>query len=365
MLVRRPRPATATTENPHVPDAFMSEPLRWSVPASAGEFVQGVWKGRWLQVAAPINRVRWSEVAQRGPFERPSSAHAPALGDRGWHAVSPSAHGVHPSWRKVKAGLARVAEGWTGPVPAMAVGGDRLHRGAGMGSSTADLAAASAALAAALGAESPEDVAIETCLSVEPTNGTVLPGLVLFDHRRGAVREPLGPHPSLDLVICRPPGAVDTQRFNRRLPRRLPAVAVEGWRRAFELCATAIRLGDLEGLARAARSSAELARHLGAPPAPPPIVRAAEATSALGWLRAHSGTVWSLMYPPGERPDPAAIRGIWQLAGRPVEVMAATLHATGIVSSPVLPSPWDVIMLPPEERGRTEDRSNAGAAPPL
>ncbi len=75
-----------------------------------------------------------------------------------------------------------------------------IPRGRGLGSSTADLAAAIAATALALGEElSPYDIA-QIALSIEPTGGAMMPGIALFDHRAGMVRESLGAPPPMEIV---------------------------------------------------------------------------------------------------------------------------------------------------------------------
>ena len=75
-----------------------------------------------------------------------------------------------------------------------------IPRGRGLGSSTADLSAAIAATALALGRElSPYDIA-QIALSIEPTGGAMMPGLALFDHRAGMVRESLGSPPPMEIV---------------------------------------------------------------------------------------------------------------------------------------------------------------------
>ena len=75
-----------------------------------------------------------------------------------------------------------------------------IPRGRGLGSSTADLAAAIAATALALGEElSPYDIA-QIALSIEPTGGAMMPGIALFDHRAGMVRESLGSPPPMEIV---------------------------------------------------------------------------------------------------------------------------------------------------------------------
>ena len=75
-----------------------------------------------------------------------------------------------------------------------------IPRARGLGSSSADLSAAIAATAMALGEElSPYDIA-QIALSVEPTGGVMMPGLALFDHRAGMVRETLGAPPPMEIV---------------------------------------------------------------------------------------------------------------------------------------------------------------------
>ncbi len=75
-----------------------------------------------------------------------------------------------------------------------------IPRGRGLGSSSADLSAAIVATALALGEElSPYDIA-QIALSIEPTGGVMMPGLALFDHRAGMVRQSIGPPPPMEVV---------------------------------------------------------------------------------------------------------------------------------------------------------------------
>ena len=46
---------------------------------------------------------------------------------------------------------------------------------------------------------SPYDIA-QIALSVEPTGGVMMPGLALFDHRAGTVRQSIGPPPPMEIV---------------------------------------------------------------------------------------------------------------------------------------------------------------------
>ena len=139
---------------------------------------------------------------------------------------------------------------------------------------------------------------------------------MLFDHRGGTIREPLGPPPALNILCIRLPGAVDTVAFNRRLPTRLPEHALSAWRDAFRLCAEGIAHGDPGKIGAAATASAAAAHRLGCPPAPPGLEACARETTALGILRAHSGTVWGLLYPEDETPAPEEVSGILNHGGR-------------------------------------------------
>ena len=75
-----------------------------------------------------------------------------------------------------------------------------IPRGRGLGSSSADLSAAIAATALALGEEIGAYDIAQIALSVEPTSGVMMPGLALFDHRAGMVRQSIGPPPPMEIV---------------------------------------------------------------------------------------------------------------------------------------------------------------------
>ncbi len=324
----------------------------WAAPATCGELVQGFGRGRWLQIAAPVDLYRTA----RAEVVPPARAEA----------------GASPRYAKVKRGLEVLLRGRPGRALRVRLGGDEVPRGAGFGSSTADLGAGLRAGVDALGLRGSGEAVVRAALEVEPTSGSLLSGLVLFDHRGGTIQEPLGPPPALNILGIRLPGAVDTVAFNRRLPTRLPEHALSAWRDAFRLCAEGIAHGDPGKIGAAATASAAEAHCLGCPPAPPGLEACARETTALGILRAHSGTVWGLLYPEDETPAPEEVSDILN-------------HGGGVVV-PVLParSPATVVSLrligggcrvaPPSDvrlssqidaRGPPEVRSEADAAPPL
>ncbi len=89
-----------------------------------------------------------------------------------------------------------------------------IPRGRGLGSSSADLSAAIAATALALGEELCPETIAQIALSIEPTGGVMMPGLALFDHRAGLVRESLGSPPPMEIVALDFGGSSRSGFFN-------------------------------------------------------------------------------------------------------------------------------------------------------
>ena len=148
-----------------------------------------------------------------------------------------------------------------------------IPRGRGLGSSSADLSAAIAATALALGEElSPYDIA-QIALSIEPTGGVMMPGLALFDHRAGMVRQSIGPPPPMEIVALDFGGAsrsdldgntrqwreVNNQTeealnlIRRGVADKSPALVGQGATIAAEAASRVVRRPRLDEVARFAR----------------------------------------------------------------------------------------------------------------
>ncbi len=89
-----------------------------------------------------------------------------------------------------------------------------LPRGKGMASSTADVVAAIGAVAAALDARLSAREQADLALGIEPSDGIMIPGVALFDHRRGQIAESLGHPPHMRVLVLEFAGSVHTQAFN-------------------------------------------------------------------------------------------------------------------------------------------------------
>ena len=149
-------------------------------PGVCGELAQGVIEGIHFLVTCPIDF--YSRVTVDLYSDGPG-VDAPEGCDK-------TAAAVRRALSQLKNAKVRAKLTINNPIP----------RGKGMASSSADLAAAIAATGLALGEElTPYQIA-QIALSIEPTDGIMIPGVALFDHRAGIIRESLGPPPPMEIV---------------------------------------------------------------------------------------------------------------------------------------------------------------------
>ncbi|MCS7002529.1 MAG: hypothetical protein NZ518_06755 [Dehalococcoidia bacterium] len=242
-------------------------------PGAAGELAQGVVDGRHVHVSAPIDRfaravfVR-SESPLTGPPDCPKALAA------------------------VRAYLSERGRPLTGR---LLIASD-LPRGKGMASSTADIGAAIGAVAAAYGDPISALSVSRLALTIEPTDGSLLPGVALFDHRQGSVAETLGPAPPLAVAIFDPGGAVDTIAYNA-VDRRAALEAVSATiRDAIAMIRAGVAAGDPIIVARAATMSAFAHQTIAPKPALEPVWREARDVGAIGVCVGHSGVIIGALF---------------------------------------------------------------------
>jgi L-threonine kinase len=168
-----------------------------------------------------------------------------------------------------------------------------------MASSTADVAGVIYAAGYAFGLPfHPEEVA-RLALRIEPTDGSIFPGIVAFDHREGRFFESLGLPPPLEILVLDFGGTVDTLEYNRTDRTSLLRRMETDYREAFTLVVNGIRRGEVEAVGAGATLSARCHHRL-FPRLPFEVVlRLAHEVRALGVNVAHSGTVLGLLLPVG------------------------------------------------------------------
>ena len=171
-----------------------------------------------------------------------------------------------------------------------------LPRAKGMASSTADVAAAIGATGAALGtAISPRQLA-DLALAVEPSDGLMLPGIALFDHRRGRMARSLGLPPAMRVLVLEFADKVDTEAFNavdRRAELRSHA---SRFREALDLITAGLADGDARLIGEGATLSSLANQELLPKPQLASVLDLAQDAGSLGVNVAHSGTVLGLLF---------------------------------------------------------------------
>ena len=183
-----------------------------------------------------------------------------------------------------------------------------IPRSKGFGSSSADLSAAIAATGLALGIELTPAQIGQLAVDVEPTDGVMFPGIVLFDHRDGAVMEQLGPPPPVEIVALDFGGEVDTLAFNQ-VDRRAQWQAVQGETgEALTLVREGLRLKDPWALGMGATRSAVAAQQVLFKPRLPEVISFAEAVGAVGVNVAHSGTAIGVLLDATQRRGKSTFR---------------------------------------------------------
>lgn len=245
-------------------------------PGSCGELVQGTWNGVNFLVPCPVNLYAKAFVRLRPDCELTGPPESP----------------------KALLAVRRTLDF----LGMSELGGELLLHsdipaGKGMASSTADIGAAIAATAAALGVNISARSLAAIAVGIEPTDGTVLPGITLFDHLRGRWLLPLGQPPQGNILVADLGGQVDTVEFNA-----LPGLEAQNraneplTKQAFLLVRQGIQQKNLIILGEGASLSAAANQSILPKPLLAELQEWGKSRGALGIVAAHSGTVLGLLY---------------------------------------------------------------------
>ena len=270
-----------------------------ALPATCGELVQGLLDGVPCLVSCPIDRY--------------STATVKLQPEPGWEVPPDAPKAV----AALRAGLAYLGEppggGW------LQLTSD-LPRGRGYGSSTADVGATLYALGQGLGRPLAAPEVKRMAVEVEPSDSTIFPGLVLFDHRCGSFHKSLGPVPSLAVIVLDPGGEVDTLAYNREVrPESLRRFAAEH-REAFALLEAGLTEDNWALVGKAATLSARTHQAVLFNPLLDATLDACRALGGLGVCRAHSGTILGLLLDPARTPPHELLRRAQAMMPQCVEI---------------------------------------------
>ena len=247
-----------------------------SAPGTCGELAQGMLDGTPVMVTCPIDLFSTATVALR---DGTGLVHGPAESPKASRAV------------ELTLGLLGRND-----VDAEVRIQSRVPRSKGMASSSADVVAAIGATAAALDEELSVQQQAKLALAVEPSDGVMLPGIALFDHKGGRVARSLGPPPDMRVLVLEFAGVVDTEAFNavdRDAELQWQEVS---FREALRFITNGLESGDGELIGRGATQSALSHQTVLRKPQLPATLALGQAAGALGVNVAHSGTVVGLLF---------------------------------------------------------------------
>jgi len=261
-------------------------------PGTCGELVQGRIGGQDFLVTCPVDLYSRARVELRGLTPRVPGSGCPAP----YMTVRPGLPGG--GWKTLQA-VSRTLEilGFTATEAWVDVD-SLIPVSKGMASSSADISAASWATARAVGVPiNPWQVA-RVALSIEPTDGVMFPGCVIFDHRTGQCVHGLGQPPPMRVLVVDTGGEVDTSCFNAREDLDRLNAAKEHW---VGLALTAVVHGILESwpalVAWGATASAMAHQAILEKRLLKELVAATASAGALGVSVAHSGCVIGVLVP--------------------------------------------------------------------
>lgn len=289
-----------------------------SAPGSCGELAQGMLEETLVMVTCPIDLFATATVEVspgaglvRGPSDSPKATRAVGLilERIGRTGVNARLH-LHS------------------PIP----------RRKGMASSTADVAAAMGAAAAALNEEIPARQLAGLALAIEPSDGTMLPGVALFAHRSGRIARSLGNPPDMRVMVLEYPDQVDTEAFNRVDRRGVLRSQSKLFGEAVEWISAGLREGDASLIGRGATRNALAYQEVFPNPHLDPVLDLARRVGSVGVNVAHSGTVLGMLF----LDDPDQLAWAARQARNTLSDLTAT-HLHRLIGGGVMPAPADPV----------------------
>ena len=254
-----------------------------AVPGTCGELIQG-WSNVWDQpvlVSCPITRYSRITVRLR------ADGHIHLPDDTGSYTKAGRAAALL---------LARLGQSDLGVDILI---DSQLPPGRGMASSTADVVGVLAGLIVALEQPlSPGEMAGLAC-QIEPSDSTMFAELTLLAYRDEGQYQTIGCAPTLPLLLLDPGYGVDTLVFNQRLNLGQLRTLATTTQAALEMLQEGLTTAKPAAIGAAATLSAQSYQRVVDSPLIWQVMQWAPATGALGVVRAHSGSVVGLLYPPG------------------------------------------------------------------
>ncbi|HHY14334.1 MAG TPA: GHMP kinase [Thermoanaerobacterales bacterium] len=175
----------------------------------------------------------------------------------------------------------------------------QIPLGLGMASSTADITAACIATASALDRKIGPDEIANIALSIEPSDGTMFPGVVMIDFLRGTMIKYIGELPNMEILVVDLGGQINTTNFYKerslltdKFKKKDESLISE----AIHLIKSGIHNKDVFEIGLGSILSARENQKLLYKPKLEKIIDISKKLGASGVNIAHSGTVVGIMF---------------------------------------------------------------------
>lgn len=243
-------------------------------PGSCGELAQGTIGGKNFLITCPIDL--YSEVTVKSH----KSITQLSVGSKVISAIQKTLHYL------------QITDHFTVTV------NSELPIGKGMASSSADISATCQSIALSSGKLlSPDEIA-NIALSIEPTDGIFYPGIVLFDHVKGHIRQYLGNAIPMYIAIFDVGGEIDTLHFNQRSDlEKLNQANELQVQEALNLIVEGLTKKDAALLGKGTTLSALANQTILFKPHLEEMINISLSWGAVGVNIAHSGTVVGILFP--------------------------------------------------------------------
>lgn len=245
-------------------------------PASCGEVIQGTIDNRNLLVTCPISLYSTVEVEVCERKERPKEFKK-----------------NRKSLQAAKKTLSYFGKAsWDVSIKLKS----DIPRGIGLASSTADITATCLAVASALGKMISPDMIADIALSIEPSDGTMFKGIMLFDYIAGRVRKYLGLFPEMNVFILDTYEEIDTIEFERHDLKQLRHNKEREVKKALNLALAYFKQNKIELLGQAMIKSALAHQKILFKPHLDEIIHLGKKNNAIGVNVAHSGSAIGIFF---------------------------------------------------------------------
>lgn len=164
-----------------------------------------------------------------------------------------------------------------------------LTPGKGLASSTADMIATARALEDYFKFTIPVEILEKFIRELEPADGIMHPGVVVYDHKKLELKNELGECPALTILAIDEGGIIDTVQFNK-IPKPFSQEDKTEYKMLLGSITEAFRNQDLELLGKVTTRSAILNQKLRNKKTLNTMLEISKSIGGLGIVTAHSGT---------------------------------------------------------------------------